>query len=467
MAGELQPRTDGLLASSPLASHRHFCMLPKERQSVVPFKSWYVSNYCNEEHLLVLLRLQRCWPSLQRAITIYFTIWSFTGETEFYTAFFSTMAWLGLWHEELNMVVLMCLGQYITGTLKDAAGCPRPPWPPVELRGRANASMEYGYPSTHSSSSLLFAYSVYNFLILLFPNHPVACSVACVVFIVNVSLSRVFLGMHWPADIVAGFGVAGLIIVFHVAFLRSWILAIASLATVEVWHYPLALLVLQVLAVSHASPREFCPCYLDSLRFLGATLGVLFGEWTFYTQYGTHVARASSDDLYGTLFSWNFLVQYICCFFVLVIGKAVASCIAAPVLRWFFFFASRGAAPNRPWLWRQMRAVLSDAVRRAYWIPRCGAPTAGVAQQQWEAPTADPACQSGCVGTAASTVEIPLPHACEADVTPHNSGQLWSPRTHRHWWLWEAHRCTVVYFVVGFMTMYVCPVILRVFFRGS
>ncbi|RNF27315.1 putative sphingosine-1-phosphate phosphatase [Trypanosoma conorhini] len=462
----VQPRINGLLASSPPASHLHCCTFPIEQQPVVPFRSWYASNYCNEEHLSVLLRLQRCFPSLQRAITIYFNVWSCTGETEFYTAFFPTMAWLGLWPEVLDMAVLMCLSQYITGTLKDAAGCPRPPCPPVELRGRANASKEYGYPSTHASHSLLFSYSVYPFLIRLFPNHPVACVVACIVFAVNVSFSRLFLGMHWPADMVAGFGLAGLILVSHAAFLRSWVLTIASLATVEVWHYMLALLVVQVLAVSHAAPREFCPCYLDSLRFLGAALGALFGGWAFYSQYGTYTARTPPADLCGTLLSWEFLLQYICCFFVLVLGKTITSFVATPLLRWFFSSVSRRAAPSRPWLWRRVRAALSDAVRRAYWIPLCEGPAAGAAQQQQRkpTPTADAACLPGCAG---SSVEVLLPRTCDEDAAPRDPVQMWSPRTHGHWWLWEAHRCTVAYFAVGFMIMYVCPVILRVCFRVS
>ncbi|EKF33324.1 sphingosine-1-phosphate phosphatase, putative [Trypanosoma cruzi marinkellei] len=460
-----QPRTEGFLTPPFPWGHVYSYTPPKDKQQVVPFKSWYASNYCNEEQLSILLWLQHCFPHLQRGMTIYFKFWSCTGETEFYTAFLPMLAWLGMWHEVLDTCVLMCLGQYITGTLKDAAGCPRPPCPPVELRGRASTSQEYGYPSTHASHSVLFSYCVYNLLVLLFPTHDVACTMACIFFTLNVSLSRLFLGMHWPADVVAGIGVACLIVLSHMAFLRVWILAIASLTRVEVWHYLLAFFVMHILAVFHAVPSEICPCYLDSLRFLGATLGALFGGWTMYTHYGTYACRTQPLDLRGTLFSWSFLFQYVCCLLVVAIGKEGTAFVARPLLSGFFSFVSRGAAPNRPWLWRQIINLISNGVRFAYRIPLNEGPGAYTANWQGKKSTFDNGCETEYVGKTASILGISMQFACEENMVPKGPLQLWSPRTHRHWWLWEAHRYTVSYFAVGFMVTYVCPVILRVFFR--
>ncbi|KEG14329.1 putative sphingosine-1-phosphate phosphatase [Trypanosoma grayi] len=437
----------------------------------VPFKSWYMSNYCNDVHLLFILRVQRCLPSMQRVLTFYFKTWSITGETEFYTTFIPLLFWMGLPFEGLNMCLIMCISQYITGAMKDKAGCPRPPCPPVDLRGRVSTSKEYGYPSTHASHSVVFPYAAYNLLALFLPDHPILCSLVCIAFSINVSLSRLFLGMHWPADLVAGWGLAGIIVTFHRAFLEDWLTAIFALEHAMLWHYAVAFLIMHVLAVLHAAPADPCPCYLDSLRFLGATLGAFFGTWIFRSHYGVAEVRTLPTDVWSVVFSFRFFAEYMCCLLVLVIGKELTSFASPRFLRWFFLMASRRVSGDRSGVLQRVCVLLSHTVRRAYCIPYHEDTTEDAFRQT---PQHQDQCQasipsdsisaSGGVGNTTKILEFGVQHTPEVNGFLRENSQMWSPRTHKHWWLWEAHRCTISYFAVGLLVACICPMILREFF---
>ncbi|KAH9578717.1 Phosphatidic acid phosphatase type 2/haloperoxidase [Trypanosoma melophagium] len=441
-------------------------------QERISFRSWYMSNYCNDDHVSIILRAQKCFPKLQWLITLYFKFWSCTGEIEFYTAFIPLVVWLGMPYISFNVCVLMCISQYITGVMKDMAGCPRPPCPPVQLRGRRFTSKEYGYPSTHVSHSVVFAYAVFDLLLACFPNSPVLCWIFCVVFAINVALSRLFLGMHWLADLVVGGGVGVIIITFHRAFLESILEYVYELSDAMIWHFLLGFLILHILVVSHAAPVDKCPCYLDSLRFLGATFGAIFGCWLFHSQYGMLTARSNPEDVLDVLLSVRFLVQYLSCLFVLLVVREIVSFLSVRVLRFIFLQLSRGASPHRSLPWQRVWYVFSHAMRCAYGIQRyqysnIGSPMdMGRKRRQLNF---NISTSGSCGSDTPDDMEYIIKttaerQSLEEDALMEGVLQLWSPRTHRHWWLWETQRCAFSYFVVGLMTTYFCPVILRVFF---
>ncbi|ORC88233.1 putative sphingosine-1-phosphate phosphatase [Trypanosoma theileri] len=444
--------------------------LPRER---IPFRSWYVSNYCNEYHVSIILKIQNSFPRLQPLLTFYFKVWSCTGEIEFYTAFIPLVVWLGMPFISFNICVLMCMSQYVTGVMKDMAGCPRPPCPPVQIRGRRLASKEYGYPSSHASHSIVFAYASYELLHTFFPDYPVLCWIFCIVFSINVSLSRLILGMHWFADLVAGWVVGLILVIAHAAFLESFMVTLYEIDNVMPLHFLVAFLILHILVISHAAPADACPCYLDSLRFLGATFGALFGYWVFHSEYGVMTARSHPEDVWDTCFSVGFLVQYLSCLFVILLGKEICSCVTFRILRFFFVRISREASPNRPRFWRRMWYCFSHAVRRIYWIRLNDSPSVAIQEEgcqkqrhQKLSPSADCFSEGSESGESAGySIEISIPqHNSEEKVLMGDNMQLWIPCTHRHWWLWETQRCLISYLLVGFMVTYLCPVILRVFF---
>jgi membrane-associated phospholipid phosphatase len=123
-----------------------------------------------------------------------------------------------------HLTLLMAVTQYIGNAIKDLVSAPRPSgleYASVRVdiaQTRANAkekeknAAEYGLPSSHAMNSL--AYNFYVVMALhragvLRDDLAVYYYAVVVVFVCTVALSRVYLGLHTPVDILGG-AVAGM-----------------------------------------------------------------------------------------------------------------------------------------------------------------------------------------------------------------------------------------------------------------
>lgn len=104
-----------------------------------------------------------------------------------------------------GVIAVFALGNLIDGCLvgamKDWFSYPRPPLalPPgsVHLVGNPDLSLQHSLPSGHSSFAMLVSASLWPVL-----NRPYRFAAAA--FVIWVGISRVSLGAHFPADVVAG-----------------------------------------------------------------------------------------------------------------------------------------------------------------------------------------------------------------------------------------------------------------------
>lgn len=111
--------------------------------------------------------------------------------------------WLQRWKQEAKIFALACLGAAILNTgMKLAFSKPRP-----ELWQRLITEKSFSFPSGHALGSVvLYGFLAY-LLAIAYPKFSRIIYIVAVVAIMAIGLSRLYLGVHWPTDVVAGYGI--------------------------------------------------------------------------------------------------------------------------------------------------------------------------------------------------------------------------------------------------------------------
>jgi len=118
----------------------------------------------------------------------------------------------------LTLAVLISLSDQVSGFIKDTVMRLRPSHEPElldqvrNLRGYVGGN--YGFVSAHAANSFAFAYFVYKFLNLRYT----ILGPGLFIWALIVSYSRIYLGVHYPGDIIAG-AVLGLALAFLITTL--------------------------------------------------------------------------------------------------------------------------------------------------------------------------------------------------------------------------------------------------------
>jgi membrane-associated phospholipid phosphatase len=130
----------------------------------------------------------------------------------------SSLLWLG-WHRkfaEAKFFAVACLGALIlNNALKLFFAKTRP-----ELWPRLITETTFSFPSGHALGSLV----LYGFLAYLlanyFPKFSYLIYGGSAVLIASIGMSRLYLGVHWPTDVIAGYGVGFLWLVICITMLK-------------------------------------------------------------------------------------------------------------------------------------------------------------------------------------------------------------------------------------------------------
>jgi undecaprenyl-diphosphatase len=118
------------------------------------------------------------------------------------------LAWGKHKHEAVLFITVLVIGLLLNILLKMIFQRPRPDFDPI-----LDMSSSYSFPSGHAMNSFIFytilAYFVYHFTRNKFLS--LLAIVVALIFIFLIGLSRVYLGVHYPSDVLAGY-IAGLFV---------------------------------------------------------------------------------------------------------------------------------------------------------------------------------------------------------------------------------------------------------------
>lgn len=220
----------------------------------------------------------------------YFAMTANLGTHTFFMAALPICYWCGFPSTGMALVHMLALGVYFSGTMKDMLCLPRPLSPPLQrITMSGSAALEYGFPSTHTTNAVSVAmFCLWQLELSKAELSPLvyhAYQAAFWTYAISISIGRIYCGMHGFFDVLVGAILGALIAWLRIAFgdaFDQWILD-GDITR------PLGVGIILLLAVRfHAEPADDCPCFDDSVAFIGVVLGIEAGAW--------HYRQHSSED---------------------------------------------------------------------------------------------------------------------------------------------------------------------------
>ncbi|TKA33757.1 hypothetical protein B0A50_00593 [Salinomyces thailandicus] len=213
----------------------------------------------------------------------YFALTANLGTHTFFMTALPICFWCGYPDMGMALVHMLAMGVYFSGFVKDMVCLPRPLSPPLQrITMSGSAALEYGFPSTHTTNAVSVAlycldrlhnardgYDALTYKLL--------CA-GCLWYLFSISLGRMYCGMHGFFDVVFG-AVLGAVIawirIIYGAPFDEWII------TGDWTRTALAVCALAVAVRIHPEPADNCPCFDDSVAFVGVVMGSAIGIWQF------------------------------------------------------------------------------------------------------------------------------------------------------------------------------------------
>lgn len=132
---------------------------------------------------------------------------TFLGDEGFYLLFLPLILWCVDFGKGARLTVIFLLSSYLNICLKDLFQQPRP----FDLNPDVGLSPEegYGLPSYHAQSTVVVWAG------LSYWAHKKWLWIIGIVIIVLVGFSRIYLGLHFPTDILAGWAIGGVLLVIY------------------------------------------------------------------------------------------------------------------------------------------------------------------------------------------------------------------------------------------------------------
>lgn len=248
-------------------------------------------RFCLRQHLEKYVSLQSMylsqWQKKYRTPfrDLVFLYSSLLGSHTFYVLCLPLPAWLGYYNDTKDLVYIIGLSIYISGYFKDYFCLPRPHSPPLKrITLSKSTTKEYGAPSSHTAN----ATGVSLYLLWVLYNNTDISQTTRIVFTVLVisyclvlTLGRIYCGMHGLLDIFSGAIIGALCMIGRI-LCKDYFFINYNLG--DNWWTPIFSLALYLaLLLYHVRPIDECPCFDDSVAFIGVIFGLEVSDW--YIQY--------------------------------------------------------------------------------------------------------------------------------------------------------------------------------------
>ncbi|SMQ54366.1 unnamed protein product [Zymoseptoria tritici ST99CH_3D7] len=285
-----------------------------------------------------------------RWLDSYFAMTANLGTHTFFMTALPICFWCGYAELGIALVHMLAAGVYLSGYVKDLVCLPRPLSPPLQrITMSGSAALEYGFPSTHTTNAVSVAfyclhnlwstqdeYSTWQYRLLVS---------ACVCYATSISVGRMYCGMHGFFDVLVGALLGLLITSLRVTFgpaLDIWLISGS-------WIRPaIAVFILGIAVRFHPEPADNCPCFDDSVAFLGVVMGISIGTWNYaHLLYGpsdrdahiSHMYRTSNADV--TKVAARLISGIIMIFIWRAVMKPLLLRVLPPVFRFVGYYGVR------------------------------------------------------------------------------------------------------------------------------
>ena len=265
----------------------------KSKMSTIRFKCRQYMTRFTDRQSEYLAEWQRKHSSPFR--DYFFPYTALMGSHTFYVIFLPMPVWFGYFEQTRDLVYILGYSIYLSGFLKDYWCLPRPKSPTVKRSTLSEyTAKEYGAPSSHSANamgaSMYFIYCIWvcsnlNLFLKTFYTG------LAMVYYMTLVIGRIYCGMHGLLDIISG-SICG-VVCFST---RMWLRYIfKDFHSGEYFAFPfISMAVGLLLLYKHVRPVDECPCFVDSVAFIGVISGYEVGDW---------IIQRSGMDLDCTKFS--------------------------------------------------------------------------------------------------------------------------------------------------------------------
>lgn len=152
------------------------------------------------------------------ALDAFFQGITFLGDAEFYLLLAPIIIWSVNYRLGARLGILLLLSSYINEALKNALMQPRPCEPRPDLC--IDHAEGYGIPSGHSQNAVVFWGVIAHWI------GKAWAWVAAILLMLLIGLSRIYLGVHFPTDVLAGWAIGIVILGIYVALgerIETWL----------------------------------------------------------------------------------------------------------------------------------------------------------------------------------------------------------------------------------------------------